>query len=562
MTLRLADGRGRLAYYVAGAVATGVYFLLRGRVQAIGYEVIGAASVVTVLAGGRRHFRDGSRRAWELFALGLAFEVAGDATYTVYDYLGKTVPTPSIADVLYLVGYPLLVAGVAVLLRELGGRMSRAVALDAVIAFAAVTTLQWTFVIASLIHVDESVSARIVDLAYPCADVLLFGAVLQLLIAPTPRSSTYRFLTAAVAAWLVGDEIYLLRPASYTAGDWLDVTWLAAYVLWGAAALQPAGSGLPFKDRAAEPRLTRARATVIGVALLAIPATLAYEAVRHGRPAHVLAAAIGIGVISILVLVRLADLLRAEIEARHEAESMQGLLVEQNAGLRQLDRMKDEFVAAVSHELRTPLTSISGYTDLLDEGGDLSERQTSYLRVVARNTDRLLDLVNDLLFVGGMQDGQLALDRERLDVTHVARQSVESAGPNAEARGVRLRLEANGPAPVDGDPGRLAQLIDNLVSNAVKFTPAGGDVVVRAGEDGAGSVVLEVTDSGIGIPEDEQPHLFDRFFRSSNAVAKAIPGTGLGLYITRAIAHAHGGEIEVESLEGSGSRFVLTLPRA
>ncbi|HEV2591121.1 MAG TPA: HAMP domain-containing sensor histidine kinase [Gaiellaceae bacterium] len=554
--------RGRYAYYGIGAIAIGAYFLVHGRVQEIGYEVIGLYGVTAVLVGSRHNFANGGRRAWELFAAGLLLEVAGDGVYTVYDYLGRTVPTPSIADALYLAGYPLLAAGVLVLLRELGARASRAVSLDAIIAFVAVSTLQWVFVVASLLHAHVSTGAKLVDMAYPCADVLLVGAILQLLVVPTPRSATYRLLTLAVGLWFVGDEIYLLRPSDYAAGSWLDAVWLAAYVLWGGAAIQPQGAGLPAQD-AAEPRLTRTRAVVLGVALLAVPATLAYEAARHGRPAHVLAAAIGIGVIAVLVLVRLADLLRAEIGARHEAEAMQGLLSEQNTSLRRLDQMKDEFVATVTHELRTPLTSISGYTDLLRETEDsgLSDEQSTYLKVVARNTDRLLMLVNDLLFAAGLQSSELAVDPEVVDLGELAREAVESVRPRAEAKGVGLRVETDGDTHVRGDRHRIAQLIDNLLSNAVKFTPEGGEVSVRSGGGDAG-VLLEVRDSGIGIPAAEQEQLFTRFFRSSNAVADAIPGTGLGLYITNAIAQAHGGSIAVESAEGRGTTFVVTLPSA
>jgi signal transduction histidine kinase len=551
--------RGRVAYYGLGALAIGVYFLLHGRVQEIAYEVIGLYAVLAVVLGGRRNFTNGGRRAWELFAAGLALEVAGDTTYTVYDFLGKTVPTPSVADALYLLGYPLLAAGVFVLLRELGARMSRAVALDAVIAFVAVSTLQWVFVLASLLHLQLSTGAKLVDLAYPCADVLLVGAILQLLVVPTPRTATYRLLTLAVALWFVGDEIYLLRPDSYTAGSWLDAVWLAAYVIWGGAAIQPKGAGLPAQD-AAEPRLTRTRAVVLGVALLAVPVALGYEAARHGRPAHALAAAIGIGVIAVLVLVRLAELLRAEIGARHEAEAMQQLLAEQNTSLRRLDQMKDEFVAMVTHELRTPLTSISGYTDLLQEAETgLNDEQAGYLKIVARNTNRLLGLVNDLLFAAGLQSREIVVDRDAVDLGDLAREAVESAGPRAEANGVRLVLDVHGDTRLHGDAVRLAQLIDNLLSNGIKFTPGGGEVVVRALGQESG-VLLEVRDSGIGIPRAEQEQLFSRFFRSSNAVEQAIPGTGLGLYITHAIVEAHGGTIAVESTEGRGTTFSVMLP--
>jgi signal transduction histidine kinase len=233
----------------------------------------------------------------------------------------------------------------------------------------------------------------------------------------------------------------------------------------------------------------------------------------------------------------------------------------QNERLLGLDRMKDEFVALVSHELRTPLTSIIGYLEMISEDEDepLSPVHEHYLVAVQRNVDRLNALVNDLLFLARVDSGQLSLQLAETDFGQVLAHAAEVARPAAEAKQITLTVEAGSLPPGHADAGRLAQIIDNLVSNAIKFTPEHGEVVVRATADG-GSVAVEVSDTGIGIPPDEVEHLFSRFFRTSTAISNGIPGTGLGLAISRAIAEAHGGTIDVSSRLGEGTTFRLRVP--
>ena len=251
------------------------------------------------------------------------------------------------------------------------------------------------------------------------------------------------------------------------------------------------------------------------------------------------------------------------VRMQHEAERDQLLheLGEQNERLRELDRLKDEFVALVSHELRTPLTSIRGYLELVLDGeaGDLTDDQREFLGIVERNAHRLLALVGDLLFLAQVEAGKLSLELGAVDLSSLAAETVETARPLAEEKGVTLTL-ASGPLPLlAGDRIRLAQLLDNLVSNGVKFTPSGGRVDVRVRGE-RGRAVIEVRDTGMGVPPGEQDHLFERFFRASKATEQAIPGTGLGLAISKAIVHAHGGRITVASEEGKGSTFRVDLP--
>jgi signal transduction histidine kinase/CHASE3 domain sensor protein len=232
---------------------------------------------------------------------------------------------------------------------------------------------------------------------------------------------------------------------------------------------------------------------------------------------------------------------------------------------REAERMKDEFSALVSHELRTPLTSIIGYLELLRsdaeaDGDDPAARQRAqFLAVVDRNARRLLRLVGDLLFVAQVEAGSLSLDEGDVDLDAVARESVEAAEPRARAGGVELTLESEPVPVVRGDRDRLAQALDNLVSNAIKFTPDGGRVTVRLMRDDD-RAVLEVQDTGIGISQPDLERLFQRFFRTQRATSAAIPGVGLGLTIAQAIVHGHDGHISVQSMDGQGTTFRMELP--
>ena len=227
-------------------------------------------------------------------------------------------------------------------------------------------------------------------------------------------------------------------------------------------------------------------------------------------------------------------------------------------------RLKDEFVGMISHELRTPLSSILGYLELIreDEEDPLNPEQLQYLEVAERNANRLLSLVGDLLFTAQVEAGRFPVDKQPVDLGTVARASVESARPGADNRAVTLIAEIPPePVVVSGDVLRLGQACDNLLSNALKFTPAGGTVTVAVTVSGD-DVVVSFADTGMGIPADEIDRLFTRFFRSSTAMRQAVQGVGLGLSITKAIVTAHGGSLGVESEQGVGTTFTMSLPIA
>jgi signal transduction histidine kinase len=228
---------------------------------------------------------------------------------------------------------------------------------------------------------------------------------------------------------------------------------------------------------------------------------------------------------------------------------------------REVSRLKDEFVGLISHELRTPLSSILGYLELMrdEDETELSESQLRYLGVAERNAHRLLRLVGDLLFTAQVESGKFNLDQKEMDPASIVTASIESARPVATAAGITLHTELVEGLFVHGDAVRLGQACDNLISNAIKFTPSGGSVTVGLSAEGS-DVVITVQDTGMGIAASELDKLFSRFFRASTATRNAVPGVGLGLVITRAIIRAHGGDMGVTSEEGVFTCFSMTLP--
>lgn len=249
----------------------------------------------------------------------------------------------------------------------------------------------------------------------------------------------------------------------------------------------------------------------------------------------------------------------AHVSAENMLARQASELAAQNERLRELDRLKDEFIAAVSHELRPPLTSILGYLEVLEDEGADGPNSGRFAEVIGRNANQLLRLVGDLLFLSRMRSGRLALDLRDTDLAALAAEAVANARSDAEVKHIELALSTTAVPPFAADPGRIGQLLGGLISNAVKFTGEGGKVAVRVGEADDHAVVT-VIDTGMGIPAGEQERIFEHFYRTAAATQQVIPGTGLGLAIARAIVDAHHGNVTVTSTEGQGSTFTVLLP--
>lgn len=262
-----------------------------------------------------------------------------------------------------------------------------------------------------------------------------------------------------------------------------------------------------------------------------------------------------------------------------EVERLRAEVRQLRDDLKRATESRAEFVADVSHELRTPLAVIIGYIEMMLEAPQrpLLPVEEETLRIVLSNSQRLLTLMNDLLDMSQLEAGKFAIEPRLITPTTVLRQVGQAAQVLADRQGLRFSIQIEDDLPlINADGNRLFQVLNNLISNAIKFTPPGGEIQVRActlhlgGENEAAVpqglnltdgdwLIISVADTGMGIKPEETPHLFARLHRSPEAGRRAIQGTGIGLYVAKAIVDAHGGQIGVESEPGKGSVFRVAL---
>jgi signal transduction histidine kinase len=228
------------------------------------------------------------------------------------------------------------------------------------------------------------------------------------------------------------------------------------------------------------------------------------------------------------------------------------------------ERAKTEFVSTVSHELRTPMTSIKGYVDLLLMGavGVLTEDQQNFLSVIRSNVERLTLLVSDLLDISRVESGRLAVSPKVIHLEEVIDLTIVTMRARAMDKGLTLQSEVSSPLPeVLADPDRVTQILTNLMANACNYTPSGGRVTVSAYAHND-EVHVAVSDTGIGISEEDQEKVFDRFFRADHDIVQDAPGAGLGLSIVKSLTEMQGGRVWVKSDLGRGSTFTVAFPAA
>jgi two-component system phosphate regulon sensor histidine kinase PhoR len=230
--------------------------------------------------------------------------------------------------------------------------------------------------------------------------------------------------------------------------------------------------------------------------------------------------------------------------------------------IKRLERVRKDFVANVSHELRTPLTSIKGYIEaLLDGAKDDSQRCLEFLQILQKHTDRLSNLIADLLALSQIESGQYQWKRDEIKVQELVERVTSMLRPIAERKNQQVSVRvAPDTGSLVGDGDKLTQVMINLLDNAIKYTPEGGKITLETKQAGD-TLEIAVSDTGLGIPSKDLPRIFERFYRVDQARSRELGGTGLGLSIVKHIVEAHGGKISVESELGKGSRFILSLPQ-
>jgi signal transduction histidine kinase len=627
------------------------------------YALIELGAVCAVVVGVRR-YRPAASQVWLLIAAGIIAFTIGDLIWGVYEAVGRD-PFPSPADAFYLIGYPLIAAGLVVATHWRLPRTDWRSLIDAGIITVAAALFAWVYLIEpNRADTELGLAEKVVSSAYPLGDLILLAVAARFLLGSGWGAAALRVLVVGLLLTLVGDTLFALDVLTrlQESERVADTVLLAATVLIGLAGFHPSMTALTEQARDVPDETNTERVLLLVGAFLVPPVVLLVQELR-GEPLFLAATVTALLVMAGLAVARFADLSagarqaanREALLSRYAAELLRSssrkelfavaertadelvgsgnariverggepavrtnhaftapvavwgepvaelvaeakrsrlravsdsltavatqlsmalererllerereaaeALAEQNERLRELDRMKDQFVSSVSHELRTPLTSMVGYLELVMAGetGEVNGEQRRFLEIVNRNCERLNRLVDDILFVARVDAGRLSLDLEWVDLARLAADSVESARAAAESKGLVLRLsdEVDLP-PLWADPLRLTQLLDNLLSNALKFTPEGGTVSVTVARR-AETAHLEISDTGVGIPEQELGELFKRFFRASTTAS--APGTGLGLSIAESIVEVHGGTISVESEVGAGTTFSVDLP--
>jgi signal transduction histidine kinase len=488
-----------------------------------------------------------------LVAIGTTANALGDSYYSfAMDETGY-LEFPSLADPAYLLFYPLMAAGLVLLVRRRLASLAWLVLLETAVATAGVSALL-AVVLAPIFATaldSGTVLASAVAFAYPLFDLILIAVIAGIASVPTERvGRRWWAVIIGLGIWVAGDIWYALleNAGDYLAGTPLDATWavgLAFITWWAVGALHP------------EPEIAApARSSVFSLPTIGVLAGLTVlvmgTQMELSTWAIVLAAlTVALGLVP--VVIRQAVLGRM-LSAQQEAMRR----------LTELDQAKSNMLVTVNHEFRTPLTAINGHVELLLDGigGEVPPEAHEMLRTIERNGAKLQGLIDSTFASSRFDDLEGHFAPEPTDLAMVVVRAVERVQPLAEVRGVTVAVTGKPlEFTVEADGAHLERALAGIIDNAVKFTDRGGQVTVAVdASPDRDEAVIAVHDTGIGIPLDDIPRLFTRFFRASNAQEAAIPGVGLGLSIAQQVVQAHGGTIGVESSIGRGTTMTVRLP--
>jgi signal transduction histidine kinase len=416
----------------------------------------------------------------------------------------------------------------------------------------------WTFSVEAIVR-DSSVSplVRASWSAYPVLDAVLLALVLRLLLSRRARAAFDVWFGLGVCLWLVADVLYIHLPEDPTAITVMDAAWMLGPVLMARAAWRVHLSEAPV---AHPEKVTTGWVAPLLLAVFPLMVPPGLELITHlrggdGQPLQML---VGMVVVMALALVRIGRLILSEQRAQRELE------VARDAALA-ASEAKSMFLANMSHEIRTPLTTVLVAAGLLNET-PMSPVQRKFVDKVHRSGTQLQTLVEGLLDFSRIEAGRAEVTQAEFDPRDVVTDVVDAQLPRADRKGLELdwQIDPGLPQIVIGDRTRVFQVLNNLVENAVKFTEEGrvGLTVCSYNGEGPGGVQFSVTDTGIGIRDEDQAGIFESFTQVDGSAARQYQGTGLGLAICQQVTELLGGTIAVRSELGKGSTFTVRLPLA
>jgi signal transduction histidine kinase/CheY-like chemotaxis protein len=512
---------------------------------------LGWGAVAAVLIGVRLH-KPAVRLPWYLLALCLALFVIGDNLYSYQTDVLHNDAYPSIADVFYLVMYPVGFAGLLLLVRRRSTGRDRSSVIDVAIITTSLGVWSWVLLISPYVHGDAALAPRLVSAAYPLCDIAMLAVAVRLAVGAGRRAPAFFFIVLGIGAMLLADALYGYKALD---GTWheqniVDLGWILFYASWGVAALHPSMHAIT--EREEVPTVSgRRRIVVVGAAAIAPSMLELLHPIGHDTTPIAVATI----VMFVLVLVRVSWLMRdiagREIEARFQVDALHAA--------QEHSRQKSMFLANMSHEIRTPLNGVVGMIDLLRET-DLNPQQRDYADMLAGSAVYLAGLVNDILDFSRVEAGKLELEAEPFELRQTVDAAIDVGAARALDKGLELVaiVESDVPTIVVGDHIRVRQVLGNLVSNATKFTNV-GRVVVRV-TNAVGGIYFEVEDTGVGLPPEGRDRLFEQFVQADQSTTREHGGSGLGWAICKPLVTLRGGEIGVTSARRAGSTFWFRIP--